>query len=36
MWHSHSEKELLNGDIFPGGMMTMVLIDAPSVTHHMP
>ncbi len=36
MWHSHSEKELLNGDIFPGGMMTMLLVDAPWVAHSMP
>ena len=35
MWHSHSEKELLNGDIFPGGMMTMLLIDAPGTPHSM-
>ncbi len=35
MWHSHTEKELLNGDIFPGGMMTMLLVDAPWVPHSM-
>jgi manganese oxidase len=27
MWHSHSEKEITNNDIFPGGMMTMVVIE---------
>ncbi|MDD5556972.1 MAG: multicopper oxidase domain-containing protein [bacterium] len=29
MSHSHNEKEMTNNDIFPGGMMTMVLIDRP-------
>jgi hypothetical protein len=29
MWHSHSEKEIVNGDIFPGGMMTMMMIMTP-------
>ena len=32
MWHSHSEKELTNNDIFPGGMLTMMIIEAPGVT----
>jgi FtsP/CotA-like multicopper oxidase with cupredoxin domain len=32
MWHSHSEKELTNFDIFPGGMLTMMFIEAPGVT----
>ena len=31
MWHSHTEKELINNDIFPGGMMTMVIIEPPGV-----
>ncbi|MEQ1564392.1 MAG: multicopper oxidase domain-containing protein [Myxococcota bacterium] len=31
MWHSHTERELVNNDVFPGGMMTMLIIDAPSV-----
>ena len=31
MWHSHTEKEITNNDIFPGGMMTMVIIEPPSV-----
>jgi hypothetical protein len=29
MWHSHTEKELTNDDIFPGGMMTMMIVEAP-------
>ncbi len=28
MWHSHTERELTNDDIFPGGMMTMMIIQA--------
>jgi FtsP/CotA-like multicopper oxidase with cupredoxin domain len=31
MWHSHAERELVNNDVFPGGMMTMLIIEAPSV-----
>jgi hypothetical protein len=31
MWHSHAEKELTSNDIFPGGMFTMLVIEAPSV-----
>jgi FtsP/CotA-like multicopper oxidase with cupredoxin domain len=31
MWHSHTEKELTNFDIFPGGMMTMLIIEAAGV-----
>jgi hypothetical protein len=34
MWHSHTEKEMVNFDIFPGGMMTMLLIEAPGVMIH--
>jgi manganese oxidase len=26
MWHSHAEKEMVNYDIFPGGMMTMLMV----------
>lgn len=26
MWHSHNEKEIVNNNIFPGGMLTLVLI----------
>ena len=29
MWHSHSEKELANFDIFPGGMMSMMVVEPP-------
>jgi hypothetical protein len=29
MWHSHNEKEIVNNDIFPGGMLTLLLIEAP-------
>ena len=32
MWHSHTEREMTNDDIFPGGMMTMMMIEHPSVT----
>lgn len=31
MWHSHTEKELVNNDIGPGGMMTMMIVEHPSV-----
>ena len=31
MWHSHNEKEITNNDIFPGGLMTMIVIEHPSV-----
>ncbi|RMF42912.1 MAG: hypothetical protein D6751_11305 [Deltaproteobacteria bacterium] len=31
MWHSHNEKELTNNDIFPGGQMTMMIVEHPSV-----
>lgn len=27
MWHSHSERELTNNDIFPGGMFTMAIVE---------
>jgi manganese oxidase len=30
MWHSHIERELTNGNIFPGGMMTMLIVEPPS------
>ena len=32
MWHSHNERELVNNDVFPGGMMTMLIVEAPGVT----
>lgn len=31
MWHSHTEKELTNWGIFPGGLMTMLIIQPPGV-----
>ena len=31
MWHSHNELEIVNNDIFPGGMMTMLLIEPAGV-----
>ena len=31
MWHSHSEKEIVNFDLFPGGMMTMLVVEPPGV-----
>ena len=31
MWHSHTEREMVNNDVFPGGMMTMLIIEAPNV-----
>jgi FtsP/CotA-like multicopper oxidase with cupredoxin domain len=27
MWHSHTEKEITNYDVFPGGMMTMLIVE---------
>jgi FtsP/CotA-like multicopper oxidase with cupredoxin domain len=30
MWHSHNEREITTNDVFPGGMMMMLLIDPPS------
>jgi len=29
MWHSHNEREITTNDVFPGGMMMMLIIDAP-------
>ncbi len=31
MWHSHAERELTNYNIYPGGMLTMMIIEAPGV-----
>lgn len=31
MWHSHTERELTNGDVFPGGMMTFMVVQPPNV-----
>ncbi len=30
MVHSHNEREVVNGGIYPGGMMTMVVIEPPN------
>ncbi len=30
MWHSHKEKEMVNFDVFPGGLMTMLIVEHPS------
>jgi len=32
MWHSHDEREITTNDVFPGGMMVMLIVDHPSVT----
>jgi hypothetical protein len=32
IWHSHSEKEMTNNDVFPGGMMTFMVIVPPGIT----
>lgn len=29
MWHSHTERELTNDDLFPGGAMSMMMIEHP-------
>ena len=31
MWHSHNEREIVNNDIFPGGMMTMLIVEPPGI-----
>ena len=31
MWHSHTEKEIINNDIYPGGMLTMMIVEPPGV-----
>ncbi|MBN1817902.1 MAG: multicopper oxidase domain-containing protein [Sedimentisphaerales bacterium] len=40
MWHSHNEKEMVNYDIFPGGLMTMMFVEPPGApiggAHTMP
>jgi len=32
MWHSHDEREITTNDVFPGGMLMMLLVD-PSTWH---
>lgn len=34
MWHSHKEYEMVNNDVFPGGMMTMLVVEHPDVHIH--
>jgi FtsP/CotA-like multicopper oxidase with cupredoxin domain len=29
MWHSHNEREITTNDVFPGGLMMMLIIDPP-------
>lgn len=31
MWHSHNERELTNDDIFPGGMLTQMIVESHGV-----
>ena len=31
MWHSHTERELTNYYIYPGGMLTMMIIESYNV-----
>jgi hypothetical protein len=31
IWHSHTEKEMTTNNVFPGGMKTFVIIEAPGV-----
>jgi hypothetical protein len=33
MWHSHTERELTNNDVFPGGMMTMLIVEPDPVNN---
>ncbi len=35
MWHSHNEKEIVNNNVFPGGMSTMMMV-MPPTTNSMP
>ena len=31
MWHSHTEKELTSNDIWPGGLVSFMIVEHPSV-----
>ena len=31
MWHSHNEKEIVNNNVFPGGLLTMAAVQPPWV-----
>jgi FtsP/CotA-like multicopper oxidase with cupredoxin domain len=32
MWHSHDEREITTSNVFPGGMMMMLIIDPPNTS----
>jgi FtsP/CotA-like multicopper oxidase with cupredoxin domain len=32
MWHSHNEREITTANVFPGGMMSMLIIEPPDTT----
>jgi FtsP/CotA-like multicopper oxidase with cupredoxin domain len=32
IWHSHNEKEITTNNVFPGGMKTFLIIEAPGIT----
>jgi FtsP/CotA-like multicopper oxidase with cupredoxin domain len=32
MWHSHNEREITTNNVFPGGLMMMLIIDPPTST----
>ncbi len=34
LWHSHKQMELINNDIFPGGMMTILFVEHPNEPLH--
>jgi len=36
MWHSHNENEIVNNNIFVGGMMTMIVVEHPNVDPPIP
>jgi len=36
MWHSHNEHEIVNNNIFPGGMHTMIVVEHPNVLPAIP
>jgi hypothetical protein len=36
MWHSHNENEIVNNNIFPGGMLTMIVVEHPNVVPPIP
>jgi hypothetical protein len=36
VWHSHHEKEIINNDIFIGGMIAVMVVAPHSVAPHTP